>query len=104
MTNQVGTRYYMSPGILRGKYDRSCDLWAIGVVSYILLCGYAPFDGSSDCEVHDSILRGDIVFEKDVWGNLSNAARDFASKLLSMDSSKIGTAADALQHPWIVGA
>eukprot|EP00579_Thalassiosira_antarctica_P016349 CAMPEP_0201946586 /NCGR_PEP_ID=MMETSP0903-20130614/54496_1 /ASSEMBLY_ACC=CAM_ASM_000552 /TAXON_ID=420261 /ORGANISM="Thalassiosira antarctica, Strain CCMP982" /LENGTH=390 /DNA_ID=CAMNT_0048489689 /DNA_START=295 /DNA_END=1462 /DNA_ORIENTATION=- len=91
MTNQVGTLYYMSPGVLQGKYDRSCDLWSIGIVSYILLCGYPPFNGSSDYEIHDAIRRGHLVFEEDVWGNLSNASRDFVSKLLCMDSSKIGT-------------
>jgi len=104
MTNQVGTYYYMSPGVLQGKYDRSCDLWAVGIVSYILLCGYPPFNGSSDSEVHDSILRGNLIFEKGVWKNLSNVARDFVSKLLSMDSSNIVSVEEALRHPWVVSA
>ena len=96
--------YYMSPDVLQGKYDRSCDLWAIGIVSYILLCGYPPFNVPSNHEIHDAIRSGNIVLEQGVWGNLSSVARDFVSKLLSMDSSKIGTAAKALQHPWIVSA
>mmetsp|Transcript_9692 Transcript_9692/g.21033 ORF Transcript_9692/g.21033 Transcript_9692/m.21033 type:complete len:344 (+) Transcript_9692:150-1181(+) len=104
MINQVGTSYYMSPGVLKGKYDRSCDLWAVGIVSYIVLSGYPPFNGSSDYEVEESILRGNLVFERDVWGNLSAASRDFVSKLLCIDSSKTLSAAEALQHPWIVSA
>jgi serine/threonine protein kinase len=104
MANQVGTPYYMSPGVLRGKYDRSCDLWAIGIVSYILLCGYPPFNGSSDYEVHESVLRGKLVFEEVVWGKLSNAARDFVSKLLCDDSSKIVSVEEALRHPWVISA
>lgn len=104
MTHQVGTSYYMSPGVLKGKYDRSCDLWSIGVIAYILLCGCPPFNGSSDIEIHNAILRGDLVYEKDKWGNSSNTSRDFISKLLCMDSSKIDTCAEALQHPWIVAA
>lgn len=101
MCNRVGTPYYMSPGVLEGKYDRSCDLWSIGVLAYILLCGYPPFNGASDAAVHDSIRKGDYVFEKGVWGNLSHASRDFVSKLLCTGSSKIGSATAALQHPWV---
>jgi len=101
MTNLVGTSYYMSPGILRGKYDRSCDVWAVGVLSYILLCGYPPFNGPSDNKVHASILRGDPTFRKDVWGHLSKASRDFVNKILGKDLSKITSVEEALQHPWI---
>lgn len=104
MTNPVGTPYYMSPGILKGKYDRSCDLWAIGITAYILLCGYPPFNGGNDSEVHESVRRGNLVFDRTVWGNLSIASRDFVSKLLSMDSSMIPCASEALQHPWVRNA
>ena len=104
MTSQVGTPYYMSPGILQGKYDRSCDLWSIGIMTYILLCGYPPFNGATDEDVHDTICKGDLVFARSVWGNLSDASRDFVSKLLCMDSSEIPSAAEALKHPWIRSA
>lgn len=101
MTNQVGTAYYMSPGILQGKYDRSCDLWAVGIVAYILLCGYPPFNGDAEYDVHNSVRKGHLVFERNVWGTLSDASRDFVSKLLCMDSSMIPSAPEALQHPWV---
>lgn len=104
MSNGVGTPYYMSPAILRGEYDRSCDLWAVGVVTYVLLCGYPPFNGSNDREIQKSILEGKLVFDQDVWGNLSRASRDFVSNLLCTDSSKIGTASAALRHPWMGNA
>ena len=102
MTNQVGTPYYMSQDILNGKYDRSCDLWAVGVVVYILLCGYPPFNGNNDNEVHESTQRGHVVFERCVWSNYSAASRDFVKQLLSSDmSTRIGSAMDALKHPWL---
>mmetsp|Transcript_31677 Transcript_31677/g.54022 ORF Transcript_31677/g.54022 Transcript_31677/m.54022 type:complete len:342 (+) Transcript_31677:168-1193(+) len=101
MTNQVGSPFYMSPSVLQGKYDRTCDLWSIGVVAYILLCGYPPFNGQSDQEVCESILQGNLVFEKKVWGNLSNESRDFVSMLLCRDMSRMSTATSALQHAWI---
>jgi serine/threonine protein kinase len=48
MSNPVGTAYYMSPELLKGEYDRSCDIWSIGIVAYILLCGYPPFNDDTD--------------------------------------------------------
>ena len=101
MTNRVGTTTYMSPSILRGQYDRSCDLWSVGIVSYILLTGYPPF-GSSDMEVRSQVRRG-LVFEDAVWGHLSKASRDFVSQLLCMEPGKerIRSAEGALGHPWI---
>ena len=105
MTNGVGTPYYMSPGVLQGKYDRSCDLWAIGVVSYILLTGYPPFNGGSDSEIHESTIGGNLVFEGDVWDNLSISSRDFVAKLLCKDSSsRISSAKEALSHSWVSSA
>lgn len=101
MKTRVGTPYYMNQDILRGRYDRSCDIWAVGVLSYILLCGYPPFNGTSDFEIHASVLRGGIEFEKDVWEHLSKHSRDFVSKILCMDLSRISSVEEALQHPWI---
>ena len=102
MTNQVGTPYYMSPAVLRGRYDRTCDLWSVGVVAYILLTGYPPFNGSADSEVHDSVRLGHIVFEETIWGHLSRESRDFIGRLLSTDSSSaFCSAEEALRHQWM---
>ena len=103
MVNQVGTPYYMSPDVLGARgYDRSCDIWSIGVVAYILLTGYPPFNGNSNDEILESIRRGNLVFEESIWGSLSKSSRDFVSKLLSFDSSsRIRVAEDALRHPWM---
>ncbi len=102
MTNRVGTPYYMSPAVLRGRYDRTCDLWSVGVVAYLLLTGYPPFNGSTDSEVHDSVRLGHVVFEGAIWGHLSRESRDFIGWLLSMDSSSACCSAEeALQHPWM---
>jgi calcium-dependent protein kinase len=103
MTETVGTAYYMSPGVLHGQYDRSCDLWAVGVVSYIVLCGYPPFNGHYDHEIHSATIgpRG-VVFDSTVWDNLSNAAKDFVSMMLCKDAScKSVSASKALLHPWL---
>ena len=101
MTEMVGTAYYMSPGVLLGQYDRSCDLWAVGVVSYILLCGYPPFNGHCDHEIHSATKGGALVFDSAVWDNLSNASKEFISMMLCKDASrKSVSASTALLHSW----
>jgi len=104
MTTQVGTSYYMSPDVFQGKYDRSCDLWSVGVVAYVLLCGYPPFGGETNEEIRESILNGNLEFEDKIWGSLTKASRDFVSKLLRIDLTRISAVEKALQHPWIVNS
>ena len=70
-------------------------------MSYILLCGFPPFNGQSDSEVHASSLRGSLAFEEDVMGHLSKVSRDFVNKILGRDLSSIDSVEEALRHPWI---
>lgn len=50
MTTKIGTPYYISPEILEGKYDKNCDMWSLGVITYIMLCGYPPFNSRNGNE------------------------------------------------------
>ena len=99
MSNPVGTAYYMSPELLKGKYDRSCDLWAVGVVTYILLCGFPPYNGSSDEIIQKTIRKGKLTFSGN-WLYKSDQAIDFVKCLLRRDQKRY-TAKEALAHPWI---
>ena len=102
MTKTVGTAYYMSPGVLHGQYDRSCDLWAVGVVTYILLCGYPPFNGHYDHEIHSATKGDELKFDGAIWDNLSDASKEFISMMLCKDASyKSVSANKALLHPWL---
>eukprot|EP00581_Thalassiosira_minuscula_P007085 CAMPEP_0183703386 /NCGR_PEP_ID=MMETSP0737-20130205/1135_1 /TAXON_ID=385413 /ORGANISM="Thalassiosira miniscula, Strain CCMP1093" /LENGTH=286 /DNA_ID=CAMNT_0025930121 /DNA_START=321 /DNA_END=1181 /DNA_ORIENTATION=+ len=101
MTNPVGTAYYMSPELLRGKYDKSTDIWSIGVVAYVLLSGYPPFNGNSDSEINDATRRGKLNFGGTRWLNKSDDAMDFIKCVLRKDPQKRFTAKEALRHPWI---
>ena len=101
MTNPVGTAYYMSPELLKGKYDAASDIWSVGIVTYVLLCGYPPFNGSSDSEIQESTRRGRLHFQGNAWFNKSDDAMDFVKCLLRKDARKRFSAREALCHPWI---
>lgn len=102
MSTIVGTPYYIAPDVLRESYDKACDLWSVGVVAYILLCGYPPFNGADNGEVHDAIRRGRYRFPAAEWSGRSRESRDFIRRLLQKDPRKRMTVGQALSHPWLV--
>jgi serine/threonine protein kinase len=101
MSNPVGTAYYMSPELLKGKYDQACDVWSTGIVAYILLCGYPPFNGDTDPDIFEAIKQASFNFPSQAWGHVSPEAKDFIKCLLRKDPRKRFTAEEALKHPWI---
>jgi serine/threonine protein kinase len=102
MSSLVGTPYYIAPEVLLGRYDRRCDLWSVGVIAYVLLCGYPPFGGATDRQTHESVLRGRYEFHPEDWGGISAEAMDFVRGLLRADPRRRTTVQRALSHPWIV--
>ena len=78
------------------------DVWAIGVITYFLLCGYTPFDRDSNYEEMQAILAADYHFApEEYWRGVSEAARDFIRRCLTIDQGQRMTAYQALTHPWI---
>jgi len=102
MSSIVGTTYYIAPEVLLGKYDKACDLWSVGIVAYILLCGYPPFNGVTDHQTKESVLLGRYKFHPVAWDVISIKAMDFIRGLLQMDPRQRMTTQQALRHPWIV--
>ncbi|KAG5185335.1 calcium-dependent protein kinase [Tribonema minus] len=100
MTTRVGTPYYIAPEVLLRSYDKACDLWSIGVITYILLSGYPPFYGDTDAEIFASVRRGEFDFPSPEWDSVSADAKDFICSLLRMDPTERLTAPQALDHPW----
>ena len=100
MTTRVGTPYYIAPEVLNRMYDKSCDLWSIGVIMYILLCGYPPFYGDTDADIFASVRRAEFTFPSPEWDDISPAAKALIKTLLSKDPRKRPTAAQALNHDW----
>ena len=83
--NFKGTPYYVAPEVLRREYTKSCDIWSIGVITYILLCGYPPFYGDSDTEIFDSVRTGKFDFPSPEWDDISATAKAFVTFLLQKD-------------------
>jgi calcium-dependent protein kinase len=63
MSQRLGTPYYIAPEILKKKYDEKCDIWSIGVILHILLCGSPPFQGRNDDLIFEQIALGYVTFQ-----------------------------------------
>ncbi|XP_039267676.2 serine/threonine-protein kinase DCLK3-like isoform X2 [Styela clava] len=99
-----GTPTYVAPEILAETgYGLEVDMWATGVITYILLCGFPPFrshDRNQE-ELFEIIQLGEYEFLSPYWDSISDAAKDLIFKLLVVDTKRRYTAEQVLQHPWI---
>ncbi|XP_069818521.1 calcium/calmodulin-dependent protein kinase type IV-like isoform X1 [Dendropsophus ebraccatus] len=105
MKTVCGTPGYCAPEILHGSpYGPEVDMWSVGVITYILLCGFEPFfDARGDQYVYSRILSCDFEFMSPWWDDISLNAKDLVMKLIVLDPKKRLTFSQALQHPWVTG-
>ncbi|KAK6942158.1 Protein kinase domain [Dillenia turbinata] len=97
----VGSAYYVAPEVLHRSYGTEADMWSIGVIAYILLCGSRPFWARTESGIFRAVLKADPSFDETPWPSLSSEAIDFVKRLLNKDYRKRLTAAQALSHPWL---
>jgi len=106
---RCGTPGYAAPEVLASeretgeggrRYSLPCDMWAVGVIVYILLCASPPFHGRSDAEMNAKIKRGEFSFPDKFWAHISDSAKDFITGCLTVDPARRLTAMEALQHDW----
>lgn len=97
----VGSAYYVAPEVLHRSYGTEADMWSIGVIAYILLCGSRPFWARTESGIFRAVLKADPSFDEAPWPSLSPEAIDFVKRLLNKDFRKRLTAAQALSHPWL---
>ncbi|XP_072995786.1 CDPK-related kinase 3 isoform X2 [Typha latifolia] len=97
----VGSAYYVAPEVLHRSYSMEADIWSIGVITYILLCGSRPFWARTESGIFRSVLRADPNFDDSPWPSVSAEGKDFVKRFLNKDYRKRMTAAQALTHPWL---
>ena len=102
MKTFCGTPGYTAPETLKKQpYGKSVDVWSIGVILYILLCGYPPFYDDNTTILFDQILSGELEFDSPYWDEISDDAKDFIRHLICVDVEKRFSCEEALNHPWI---
>jgi calcium-dependent protein kinase len=101
MKTRVGTPYYIAPEVLIGDYGPECDMWSVGVISYILLTGGPPFNSTRVQRILYKIVHESVKFDRDLWSNLSEEAFEFVQSVLRKDPAERLTPSQALKHPWI---
>ena len=102
-TEPYGTLSFVAPEVLQGKpYDKSVDLWSIGIITFLLLCGYLPFDDKhSEREIARQTIQDPVPFESKIWNKYSSEAKNFVEGLLQKKPEKRLTIKEILEHPWI---
>ena len=92
----------MAPEVLTESYDNKCDIWSLGVIMYVLLSGYLPFQGPNKYEVFKKILAGKYHFNHKEFAKVTEEAKDLIRRFLQVDSEKRISIQDALKHPWFI--
>ncbi|PFH46839.1 hypothetical protein AMATHDRAFT_68963 [Amanita thiersii Skay4041] len=98
----AGSLGYVAPEVLnKVGHGKAVDIWATGVITYVLLCGYSPFRSEDVRTLIRDTTEAKVEFHERYWKNVSSLAKDFIRTLLNPDPSKRPSAAEALDHPWL---
>ncbi|KAK1886845.1 Serine/threonine-protein kinase DCLK2 [Dissostichus eleginoides] len=99
-----GTPTYVAPEIIsESGYGLKVDIWAAGVITYILLCGFPPFRSENNMQedLFDQILLGRLEFPSPYWDNITDSAKELIGKMLQVNAEARYSAQDILSHPWL---
>lgn len=102
LNERVGTVYYAAPEVVRGSYDEKCDVWSLGCVFFVMLCGTPPFYADTVKGVFDAILEAELTFPPRCH-RMSASVKACVATMLMKDPSKRPSAAECLELPWMKG-
>ena len=100
MNKFIGTSYYIAPEVLKEKYDEKCDVWSCGIILYILLCGYPPFNGNTNVEIFHAIQNQNPLFAGEEWDDITNEAKELIKLMLRKNPNERWNAEQCLKHKW----
>ena len=102
LSRVVGTPGYMAPEIGLTNYSLGVDVWSLGIICYILLCGYPPFEADDDEELRNVIRMGNVTFNTEGgWDTIGNSAKDFIMRMLVVNPEQRYDIFQVYQHPWL---
>lgn len=102
MRTAVGTPGYVAPEILtEDEYGPEVDVWSLGVILYILLCGFPPFHDNNMQKLFQKITKGQFSFPSPAWDNISQEAKKLVQRMLIVDPAQRISVEEILGNPWV---
>ncbi|CAD8090357.1 unnamed protein product [Paramecium primaurelia] len=102
LKQKIGTPYFIAPEVIDQNYNNKCDIWSCGVILYTLMSGKPPFNGNNLNDLYKNIKQGQVDFNGTEWKDVSEEAKSFILKMLTVDPTKRISAEFGLKDPWIV--
>lgn len=96
----VGSPYYVAPEVLEGNHDKKCDIWSLGVIMYVLICGSPPFYSENKIELYYKIRNEQPTFQGKIWQKVSSEAIDLIKEMLNKNPKKRPKSDKIIEHSW----
>ena len=102
LATACGTPGYVAPEIIGATgYDKAVDMWSLGVIAYILLCGFPPFCSENQALLFKKIQKGQYTFTRPYWDQVSDEAKTLIKRMLVVDPTRRATAEEIRDDPWM---
>jgi calcium-dependent protein kinase len=102
LNDRTTDAYFMAPEVIRKTYDKKCDIWSLGVILYVLLSGFYPFDGQDKTDIMEKIVIGKYSLDSHEWEHISKEGKELVKALLNFHPKERPEAKELINHPWIV--